>query len=98
MPKLNGLELLEQVRRAPPGDPVVMLTAHGTVGSAVEALKQGAFDYLTKPFDPDEIRQVMEKAVATRRLAAREARLPGDEDPEPLLIGESRAAAPTCAT
>jgi DNA-binding NtrC family response regulator len=89
MPKLNGLELLEQVRRRHPEIPVIMLTAHGTVGSAVEALKQGAFDYLTKPFDPDEIRHVMEKAVSTRRLAAREARLPADESPEPLLIGES---------
>jgi two-component system response regulator AtoC len=89
MPKLNGLELLEQVRRRHPDIPVVMLTAHGTVGSAVEALKQGAFDYLTKPFDPDDVRQVMEKAVSTRRLAAREARLPADENPEPLLVGES---------
>jgi two-component system, NtrC family, response regulator AtoC len=93
MPKMNGLELLEAVRRAHPEIPVVMLTAHGTVGSAVEALKQGAFDYLTKPFDPDEIRQVMEKAVSTRLLAAREARLPADEDPEPLLLGSSQALA-----
>ena len=69
MPKMNGLELLEVVRRRHPDIPVVMLTAHGTVGSAVEALKRGAFDYLTKPFDPDEIRQVMDKAVSTRRLA-----------------------------
>ena len=89
MPKLNGLELLEAVRRRYPEIPVIMLTAHGTVGSAVEALKQGAFDYLTKPFDPDEIRQVMEKAVSTRRLAAQETRLPADESPEPLLVGES---------
>src|SRR5262249_51170511 len=64
MPKLNGLELLEAVRRRHPEIPVIMLTAHGTVGSAVEALKRGAFDYLTKPFDPDEIRQVVEKAVS----------------------------------
>jgi two-component system response regulator AtoC len=89
MPKVNGLELLEAVRRLHPEIPVVMLTAHGTVGSAVEALKQGAFDYLTKPFDPDEIRQVMEKAVSTRRLAARETRLPFEEDAEPLLFGQS---------
>jgi len=89
MPKMNGLELLEAARRSHPEIPVIMLTAHGTVGSAVEALKQGAFDYLTKPFDPDEIRQVMEKAVSTRRLAAREARLPADENPEPLLVGQS---------
>ncbi len=93
MPKMNGLELLEAVHRAHPEIPVVMLTAHGTVGSAVEALKQGAFDYLTKPFDPDEIRQVMEKAVSTRRLAAREVRVAGDEDAEPLLCGPSDALA-----
>ncbi|MBM4337245.1 MAG: sigma-54-dependent Fis family transcriptional regulator [Deltaproteobacteria bacterium] len=93
MPKRNGLELLEAVRRAHPEIPVVVLTAHGTVGSAVEALKQGAFDYLTKPFDPDEIRQVMEKAVSTRRLASREVRLLADEDAEPLLCGPSQALA-----
>jgi DNA-binding NtrC family response regulator len=93
MPRMNGLELLEAVRLAHPDVPVVMLTAHGTVGSAVEALKQGAFDYLTKPFDPDEIRQVMEKAVSARRLASHEIRLPGDEDPEPLLAGNSLALA-----
>jgi DNA-binding NtrC family response regulator len=93
MPRMNGLELLEAVRLAHPEIPVVMLTAHGTVGSAVEALKQGAFDYLTKPFDPDEIRQVMEKAVSTRRLASHEIRLHGDEDAEPLLSGDSLALA-----
>jgi DNA-binding NtrC family response regulator len=93
MPRMNGLELLEAVRLAHPEIPVVMLTAHGTVGSAVEALKQGAFDYLTKPFDPDEIRQVMEKAVSTRRLASHEIRLSSDEDPEPLLAGDSQALA-----
>jgi len=93
MPRMNGLELLEAVRAAHPEIPVVMLTAHGTVGSAVEALKQGAFDYLTKPFDPDEIRQVMEKAVSTRQLAANEMRLSSDEDPEPLLAGDSQALA-----
>ena len=93
MPKRNGLELLEAVRRTHPEIPVVVLTAHGTVGSAVEALKQGAFDYLTKPFDPDEIRQVMEKAVSTRRLASREVRVLADEDAEPLLCGPSQALA-----
>jgi two-component system response regulator AtoC len=91
MPKMNGLELLEHVRRTLPEIPVVMLTAHGTVGSAVEALKQGAFDYLTKPFDPDEIRSVIEKAVSTRRLAAHETRLLADEAPELLLAGQSEA-------
>ena len=97
MPKLNGLELLEAVRRRHPEIPVVMLTAHGTVGSAVEAMKQGAFDYLTKPFDPDEIRQVMEKAVSTRRLAAREAaRCPPTRIPSRCSSARARCCA-TCA-
>jgi DNA-binding NtrC family response regulator len=91
MPQLNGLELLAEIRERWAELPVVLLTAHGTVGSAVEALKQGAFDYLTKPFDPDEVRQVLLKAVHTRRLDARETRVGLDEDPEQLLLGRTSA-------
>jgi DNA-binding NtrC family response regulator len=91
MPQLNGLELLAEIRERWTELPVVLLTAHGTVGSAVEALKQGAFDYLTKPFDPDEVRQVLLKAVHTRRLDARETRVGLDEDPEQLLLGRTSA-------
>ena len=46
--------------------PVVMITAHGTVDNAVEALKTGAFDYLTKPFDQIEVRTIVAKALRTR--------------------------------
>jgi DNA-binding NtrC family response regulator len=93
MPQMNGLELLGEVVRQHPEIPVVLLTAHGTVGSAVEALKHGAFDYLTKPFEPDEVRQVMRKAVQTRALDAREARAEASEDPERLLQGAGSALA-----
>jgi DNA-binding NtrC family response regulator len=93
MPQMNGLELLSEIVRQHPEIPVVLLTAHGTVGSAVEALKQGAFDYLTKPFEPDEVRQVMRKAVHTRALDARETRAEPAEDPERLLHGASPALA-----
>ena len=55
------------------GLPVVMLTAHGTVDNAVEALKTGAFDYITKPFDQAEIRTIVKKALRTRDLAGTEA-------------------------
>ncbi len=108
MPRMNGLELLEAIRRRRGSLPVILLTAHGTIGSAVEALKQGAFDYLTKPFDPDEVQQVVEKAVRTSELQQSEASLEPDEDPQKLLLGESRAlrevkrmierVAPTTAT
>jgi two-component system response regulator AtoC len=50
-----------------------MITAHGTIDTAVEALKIGAFDYLTKPFDKDEVRQIVAKALKTRELGGAEA-------------------------
>jgi DNA-binding NtrC family response regulator len=91
MPRMNGLELLEEVCKRHREVPVILLTAFGTVGSAVEALKRGAFDYLTKPFDPEEIRQVVAKAVRTRALQESEASPELEDDPESLLIGESAA-------
>ena len=91
MPRMNGLEFLEEARKRDRGLPVILLTAHGTVGSAVEALKQGAFDYLTKPFDPEEVRQVVAKAMRTRALDASEASADSDDDPDRLLVGQSPA-------
>ncbi len=66
MPKLDGIGLLRALVREDHELPVVLLTAHGTVDSAVEAVKLGAFDYLEKPFDRDQIRAVLMRAVATR--------------------------------
>lgn len=73
MPKIDGMELLRQALRLDPELPIVMLTAHGTVDNAVEALKTGAFDYITKPFDQAEIRTIVRKALRTRDLARAEA-------------------------
>lgn len=73
MPKMDGLELLRQALRSDPQLPVVILTAHGTVDNAVEALKTGAFDYITKPFDQAEVRTIVKKALRTRDLAETEA-------------------------
>jgi len=67
MPEMDGMTLLEEIGRRYPGRPVVMLTAHGTVDTAVEAMKVGAFDFVTKPFNADELRAVMAKAVNTAR-------------------------------
>ncbi|MBT9554449.1 MAG: sigma-54-dependent Fis family transcriptional regulator [Myxococcales bacterium] len=69
MPGIDGMELLEYVSRAHPLVPVIMITAHGTVDTAVEAMKKGAFDYITKPFEQAELKLVVQKAVATSRLA-----------------------------
>ncbi|MFZ5891723.1 MAG: sigma-54-dependent transcriptional regulator [Myxococcota bacterium] len=73
MPKLDGMELLRRVVAMDEELPVVMLTAHGTVDNAVEALKTGAFDYITKPFDQAEVRTIVRKALRTRDLSSAEA-------------------------
>jgi len=73
MPKIDGMELLRRVRAMDEELPVVIITAHGTVDNAVEALKTGAFDYITKPFDQTEVRTIVKKALRTRDLAAAEA-------------------------
>jgi two-component system, NtrC family, response regulator AtoC len=92
MPRLDGLELLRRALALEPELPVVIITAHGTVDNAVAALKAGAFDYITKPFDQNEVRNVVRKALRTRALASEEAR----EEHPPLpgsgygIIGESR--------
>jgi two-component system response regulator AtoC len=73
MPKVDGMTLLKEALREDPELPIVMITAHGTVDTAVEALKSGAFDYLTKPFDKDEVRQIVAKALKTKELSGAEA-------------------------
>jgi two-component system response regulator HydG len=60
MPDVNGLDLLRQIRSAVPGCEVILMTAYAAVDSAVEAIKLGAREYLTKPFDFDRLRQVLE--------------------------------------
>ncbi|MCY1056052.1 sigma-54 dependent transcriptional regulator [Nannocystis sp. SCPEA4] len=66
MPNLDGMGLLKALQVHEPGLPVILLTAHGSIDSAVEAVKLGAFDYLEKPFDKDQIHQIVQKAITTR--------------------------------
>ncbi len=71
MPNMNGMELLGWVRAEQPELEVIMLTAHGSVGTAVEAMKIGAFDYLEKPLEsPDTLRLMVARAVERHRLRA----------------------------
>src|SRR5438445_13885330 len=81
MPKVDGMTLLREALREDQGLPVVMITAHGTVDTAVEALKSGAFDYLTKPFDKDEARQIVATALKTKELSGAEASSAGAPGP-----------------
>ena len=68
MPRMDGMALLKGITVEKPGVPVIMITAHGTVDTAVEALKLGAFDYVTKPFDRDDFRKVVANAARTSDL------------------------------
>src|ERR1051326_9583065 len=68
MPGMDGMELLARGKAAQPATTFIMLTAFGTVQSAVEAMKQGAYDYLVKPVDKAEIRIVAAKALELQRL------------------------------
>lgn len=64
MPGIDGMTLLRECSVHYPDIPVIMVTAHGTIETAVEAMKIGAFDYITKPFDISEIRTTLQKATA----------------------------------
>ena len=68
MPRVDGLDLLEQVRTLQPQLKVILITAHATVSQAVQAVKLGAFDYITKPFEDDELFAALEKALAFKKL------------------------------
>ena len=72
MPGMDGMTLLERIATAAPDLPVVMLTAHGTVPLAVEAMRAGAADFLLKPFDRDELLFVLDKVLRATRQAADE--------------------------
>ncbi|MEM1026386.1 MAG: sigma-54 dependent transcriptional regulator [Myxococcota bacterium] len=80
MPELDGMSLLSEVRNLHPRMPVVVLTAHGTVDTAVNAMKMGAFDYLTKPFDKAELELVIGKAARAARLS--------EQEPAPASTGQ----------
>lgn len=68
MPKKNGLEVLDVIKSSDSDAVVIVLTAFATIKTAVEAMKRGAFDYITKPFDMDELLVVIDKAMDKRRL------------------------------
>ncbi len=89
MPGMDGMQLLKELQIRRPGMPVVLLTAFGSVGSAVDAMKKGAFDYLTKPADNDELTAVMGKAFEYYRLVKENVRLKAQVGGEADFIGAS---------
>jgi two-component system response regulator PilR (NtrC family) len=91
MPKVGGLELLKNVKEISPETVVVIITAFGTTESAVEAMKLGAFDYITKPFQMDDIRLVVKNALERQKLQHEVSILKGQLKPPSLenILGSS---------
>ncbi len=111
MPEVGGLEVLHRVRALDDPPPVILITAHGTVDTAVSAMRDGAFDYITKPFDNDELRAVVGRAIELRRLRSENRNLREDvgrrygpqaiiAESEPMrdLLDVLRRVAPSKAT
>jgi two-component system response regulator HydG len=94
MIKVSGLQALREIKAHNPAIPVIMMTAYSSVETAVEALKNGAYDYLTKPLEPDELRIAIERAM-DHRLLREENRLLkeslGDHFDRRNIIGRSPA-------
>jgi len=73
MPGMDGMEVLRQVREIRPDIRIIMITAYGTVGLAVEAMKLGAVDFIQKPFSPEEIRELVSRVLDREKLAEQKA-------------------------
>lgn len=94
MPEMDGLELLDRLRQVDDQVPVVVMTAYGSVESAVRAMKQGAYDFIQKPFEGDQLVMTVRRAVEHRRLLQENAalRTQGRGYQEvPVLVGRSPA-------
>ena len=92
MPEMDGLELLSRLRQGDEQLPVVLMTAYGSVESAVEAMKEGAFDFIQKPFEGDQLVTTVGRAVEHRRLVGQEGRAKTKVDSfgdAPVLVGQS---------
>jgi two-component system response regulator AtoC len=111
MPSPDGMEVLRRIRADGHTFPIIMLTAHGNVATAVEAMKAGATEYVTKPFDLDELKLAIEKAIRIGELSAEverlRAELDQDWDVEGIVAADQRMVevlstvekvAPTTAT
>ena len=91
MPGMSGLDLLRRLREIDPSLVCIMVTAYATLETAVEATKHGAYDYLAKPFTPDELESAAGKALALRRLSVEAERLREEAERNLLLVADERS-------
>ena len=96
MPEMSGLELLTQVKKFSPQLEFIVMTAFGSVDTAIEAMKKGAYDYITKPFKVDEVKLTVKKCLSQSQLHRENLELRKrleDQDSLDTFIGESRVVA-----
>lgn len=89
MPKMDGLEVLERIRDADSGAVVIMVSGHGTIGTAVEATRKGAFDFLEKPLDTDRLLVTLRNALIVRGLSDSVERLTSEIEIHHGIVGAS---------
>lgn len=77
MPGMNGIDLMNELKEVAPDMVLIMLTARGTMESAIEALRLGAYDYLTKPCDDDKLKRAIDEGIAARQEGLRQKKLVG---------------------
>ena len=91
MARMDGLEALSRIRENDPSAVVVMISGHGTIDTAVEATRRGAFDFLEKPLDTDRLLVVLRNALQTQGLVQENARLRGEIESRHQIVGRSFA-------
>ena len=96
LPDMDGMDLLSKIKEENPETPVIIMTGYASVESAVEAIKRGAFDYLTKPFSPKELRVTLNKALESRNLIFENIYLRTELEQKTefdMVVGKSQAMA-----
>src|SRR5258707_3670685 len=92
--ELDGLQLLDIIRREEPPVPVVMISGHGTIDTAVSAIKTGAYDFIEKPFKADRLLLVVDRAIEADRLRREDITLRRRAGGDLTFVSSSGAAAP----
>ena len=89
--RMDGIDILKTVKRDNPGIPVVIISGHGNIEIAVAAIKQGAYDFIEKPFNIDQLLVVIRRAMETSRLRRENQQLKRKESTAAEMVGESAA-------
>ncbi len=91
LPGMDGLELVKQLHEKKPKLPIILITAHGSTDTAIEATKWGAFDYVPKPFDVEELLDLVGKAIQSSRLMSEPVEMGEGNSGRAAIVGTSRA-------